>query len=528
MNRRMDPAGRLEECFSILDHVPDGVLIVAPDYRLVFWNCRLEAWTGLSRRELLGTSLLDRYPHLGAPRYADRLAVVLAGGPPAVFSSHLHRSFLPCRLPDGRERIQHTVVSPIANPEGGHLALFAIQDVSDLAHSIDRYQQARRQLQHEMNERKRAQQSLIEAERMAVIGTLAAGIAHNFNNINAGILGHLDLLLRRGGLPEAVAGKLRLIMNTVHRSVSLTENLMVFCGQRKGEKLVAPLDNLLIETVELIRDEYRDAGIEIAVDLRPTPPVRLSPGEIGHVVLNLLVNARHALTAAPRKRIELTTGVEAGQVFIRVADTGCGIPEELRERIFLPFFTTKGEYAAPGSPLAEVKGTGLGLSVSRTIVHDHQGRIELDDAPGGGAVFTIWLPPAASAAEEAAAGEPRAAAAPTARRVLVLDDESAVRSFIAECLDEAGCQVECLTSGETALERLAAEAVDLVLVDLQMPNMDGREFLRRLRAAQPAHRPRILVMTGQLVESSALDLKELGAAGVLKKPFGVDELLACL
>ncbi len=247
-------------------------------------------------------------------------------------------------------------------------------------------------LAQDITDKRRAENELLQSERMAAVGTLAAGVAHNFNNLNTGILGHLEMLQRKESLSDRGRAKLELVINTVKRSIDLTDSLLAFSGKRMGKRKEQLLAPLIQDTVGLIYNEFEADGITFSMQLDQQSTAFCSGGEICHVLFNLLVNARHAMLESEVKCITLFCGTEENRAYLQVSDTGCGIPEDALKNIFLPFYTTKGEHARPGSQLATIRGTGLGLSSSKTIVENHGGEITLESTVGKGTTFTIWLP----------------------------------------------------------------------------------------------------------------------------------------
>lgn len=515
------------QSYGYLDYVPSGVAILEGDLEVVFWNRTLETWTQISRDQIIGRPIYMFFPHLKSPKYSLRFRNVLSGGPPAIFSSQIHRAVLPCKLPDGRERVQHCVVTAKPGKEGaGFQAVMSVQDVTDLTNSIATYRATRTRLEKEMEEREKTQRALMQSERIAAVGTLAAGIAHNFNNLNAGIMGHLDLMRRQGGLPEKQAKRLDMIMNTIKRSIKLTDSLMVFAGRRRGKRTRCNLAEILSDTISLVRNEYESDGITIEANLNGPLNLSCSPGEISHVFFNMLINARHAMLAAEPKVLTISSGTEGEMAWFRVADTGCGIASDRLEAIFLPFYSTKGEHAEPGSPLVHVQGSGLGLSVSDTIVKHHGGEITVRSTIGMGSEFTVWLPLAADGAEEASAGD-NGTTSFKGKKILAIDDEEIIRSLIEDIVTDAGFEVVLYGNGREALRRLEEEQFDLVLVDLQMPVINGVEFISELRKLGLARRPACVVVTGKIISDSDL-VSDLGVNGVVAKPFTEEQLLSVI
>lgn len=238
-------------------------------------------------------------------------------------------------------------------------------------------------------EREAAMRCLTESERAATVGLLAAGLAHEFNNLHAVADGNLELAQAQVGDDEKLAQRLTAARGALARATGLTRSLLGLSRPGGGERGLVELHRLVNETVDLIRPGLLADGIRIELDLAAVPAVPGDPHQLGQVVMNLLINASHAMHGRPRKLLRLATRHAAAAVELIVADSGCGIAPEHHERLFQPFFTTKdGGDGRPG-------GTGLGLSVSRALVEAHGGSIAVDSRPGEGAAFTIRLPTSA-------------------------------------------------------------------------------------------------------------------------------------
>jgi CheY-like chemotaxis protein len=293
---------------------------------------------------------------------------------------------------------------------------------------------------------------------------------------------------------------------------------------RPAQHAPVQLNDLARAAADMLGYTLRSHGIEVDLRLAELPEVQADGDQVGQVVLNLIVNAQQALAAhdGPR-RIAVHTGQAAdGSVWLRVADTGSGVPADVRAKIFDPFFTTK----------AEGIGTGLGLSVSRSIAREHGGDLLLEDTPPGhGASFCLQLPLQATAPTEgaeptaapsAAADSPAAAAA----RVLVVDDEADIADLVRSMLEDAGHEVATADSGLVALELLDTARFDAVVSDLRMPDMDGAALWRAMRERHPALARRLVFVTGDTLSPGARQFLDETGCGHLDKPFTRDDLLA--
>ncbi|OPY88556.1 MAG: Virulence sensor protein BvgS precursor [Syntrophus sp. PtaU1.Bin208] len=373
----------------------------------------------------------------------------------------------------------------------------------------------------DITERKNLEDQLIRAERMAAVGTLAGGVAHEFNNINLAILGYAELGLMRKGLDEETEHYLQVIRKSALRAKNITSNLLTFAGSTMGKVTFANVATVLDDTLQMIRHELANSGIAVEKDYEEVPDCLMDTSQIGQVFLNMIINAQHALIDRPERRISLRIRQENDFVCVSISDTGCGIPPEHIKRIFSPFFTTKGEHAQGDTPMARVKGTGLGLSVSHSIVLNHRGVIEVSSRLNEGTTFTVKLPASQVRLANDSAPAQTVLAPPMKLRVLVLDDEQDLRELLAAYLQKQGHAVDHTDSGQTALEMLRRQHYDVALVDLQMPMMNGQEFIAQALALPERLRPRVVVISGQ----NPVNLTEQEkVAAILFKPFRLSEI----
>ncbi len=385
---------------------------------------------------------------------------------------------------------------------------------------------ANEQLRREIGSRQQIEAALIRAERLAAVGELAGGVAHEFNNINTSVLGFSELLLGDGQHSAETRDCLLRIRKAALRAKSITSSLLTFAGKGVSDFALANLALVLRESLALVSRDLETNGIEVRTELDTSITLPLDPSQIGQVALNLLLNAQHALLDRSEKRIEVRSWSEAEHACFSVTDTGCGIPEEHLGKIFSPFFSTKGEHSLGDSSQAAVRGTGLGLSVSQTIIDNHGGRILVESQPGRGSTFTVRLPlkRAESIIRRAPPG-PAVTRELPGGRIMVLDDEEETRDLLQIYLRRHGFEVYCQDEGERALELASEKAFDLVLVDLQMPRMTGLEFIRRLQKLTPEAAPQFLVITGKPLPSETEELQALGVPDIVFKPFSLDEIM---
>lgn len=374
------------------------------------------------------------------------------------------------------------------------------------------------QAQRSLAELQAAQAKLVEGATLRALGEMASGAAHHLNNLLAVVVGRAELLLRAA--EEASCRRpLETILRAAKDAADVVRRVQRFArADTTGEHQDVDLNALACEVIEMTRarwqDEAQARGVQIEVDLRPGPPALVSgnPSALREVVMNLVLNAVDALPAGGRIQIE--TSLEGQWACLAVADTGLGMPEEVRCRALDPFYTTKGP-----------KGTGLGLSVSYGIITSHGGEIELQSAPGRGTVATVSLPIVAAVVPEHR-GSPASAGdrAPFCRqRILIVDDDDAVRSLLVDLVTGEGHDVLQAGSGRAALALLEGGAkVDLVLTDLGMPEMTGWDVARAIRSRWPRVAVALVTGWGNQVDVPVAD-REL-IVGTVAKPVSPEVL----
>jgi two-component system cell cycle sensor histidine kinase/response regulator CckA len=245
------------------------------------------------------------------------------------------------------------------------------------------------------NEKQELQSQLAQSQKMEALGILAGGMAHEFNNINADVITYIDLALETGDLPISVRRKLEVARSSAVRGAEFTRSLLTFSKRDVGEKQPVSLPEIVDEILTITESELVAEGIELFVKHPPKlPPVMGNPGLLIQVVMNLVLNAKHAMLQSPVKKLAICTGLEKNGAFISVKDSGCGIPEKDIPRLWEPFFTTKRAPRNSQGHDRKMEGTGLGLSVSHSIIESHGGRIIVKSEPGKGATFKVYLPPA--------------------------------------------------------------------------------------------------------------------------------------
>jgi len=243
--------------------------------------------------------------------------------------------------------------------------------------------------------RRQAEEQLQRAERLAALGHLVAGIAHQFNNIDVGILGYVQMALLHKDLPDEVREQLEQVRIFTRRGTEIVRELATFSDQSAQWGFAhGSLTDTVIEALSFCRKEMETAGIQIETEFAKNCDAVLNFGLAKQLIMNLIRNAAHATLEKKPRTVRIETGRQDKNVFVRVTDNGCGIPQKYLPKIFDPFFTTKGVQAAPGSAQASVSGVGLGLSLCQTVAQAHRGAITVQSTPDKGSCFTFSLPEA--------------------------------------------------------------------------------------------------------------------------------------
>ena len=361
----------------------------------------------------------------------------------------------------------------------------------------------------DITELKQQRQRAAQADKLRALGQLASGVAHDFNNALAAILGRAQLM-RRQVNTEELLHNLDIIQTAAEDAASTVRRIQTFARQSEVEEFVLlDASSLLRDAVEITRtrweNEARARGLEYQVEVNAAPSLytRGNASELREVFVNLIVNA---IDAMPRGgRLSISCERVADQLVLRFADTGTGMTEDVREKIFEPFYTTKGAH-----------GTGLGLAVSYGIIERHGGSISVESEVGVGTIFEIRLTAAEPA--QVSGGEQQVEPATSSLSVLVVDDEPFVRETLAEMLTAMSHKTVTANDGQTALEQLATGHFDLVFTDLSMPDMDGWELAREIRRRFGAEIGIVLVTGYGKGMAAPAEEKDL-INGVIGKPF---------
>jgi CheY-like chemotaxis protein len=365
---------------------------------------------------------------------------------------------------------------------------------------------------------------------MESLGTLAGGIAHDFNNMLAIINGYTEVCLARtmsNPPDDPLRRYLKEVHNASQRAVALIQRILTF--SRKAEVRVAPLAlNKLVRELGALLAETFPRTITFDFDIDEALPMLLADqNQLQQVIMNLCVNARDAMPKGGRLSLgtSLVSGADLSRlgadpnqnyVCLRVADTGVGMPTELKARIFDPFFTTKQESG----------GTGLGLAVVYGIISNHHGLLDVESTLGQGSSFFVYLPASTSEASQPAIQATRAInELPKGDEfVLIVEDEMSLRSLLSSVLEPCGYHIVLAADGKEAVRILAKQSqkVDAILLDLNMPELHGLDVFKEIKRLRPA--AKVIVVSGNVTKDIKAELFRLGQREFIAKPYRIEEV----
>jgi two-component system, cell cycle sensor histidine kinase and response regulator CckA len=492
---------------TIVDSSDDAIISNTLDGIMTSWNKGAERIFGYKEHEVIGKSILILAPNDRKYEPEGFLKQIKSGRSMKNVETVLQRK-------DGANIPVSLTVSPIIDEKGGVFGASAI--VRDISDHVKAEQQ-----------REALQSQFFQAQKMEAIGTLAGGFAHDFNNKLQVIDGYVDLMLFDKDLPETLKQDMRIIKQAVDSSAELIKGMMVFSRKTPIELQPIDLNKLVAQTGSILArsiSKIIDIDLFLADDLWT---VKGAPNQIDQILMNLAVNARDAMPDGGRLTIETKNIVldeeycsfdplvKPGRyVLIEVSDTGTGMNKETASHVFEPFFTTK----------EEGKGTGLGLAVVYGIVEQHGARIICDSAPSVGTTFRIYFPAIEEAHEEqdSEKTEPPKGQGET---ILLVDDEPNLVVIVSRQLVSANYRVIKASNGNEALNLYEKhrEEIRLVILDLLMPGMEGKQCLEALRKLDP--NVRVLIATGHTTPGMVGELEQAGAKGFIRKPFETSQLL---
>lgn len=375
----------------------------------------------------------------------------------------------------------------------------------------------------------RSQQALLRSERLATIGRLAAGVAHEYNNLNAVILSGLEMLLPSLAGNTAHSMHLQRILDRLERSRRISQGLLQLGRASPSSSGVTDVRQQVADSIALLDGQARQAGIELVPVLSDGPlRVRINSNDIHQVVANLVTNSMHALWQTNRPRIAVRLHKADDDVVLAISDNGIGIPAEDLPRICDPFFSRKGAHDKERLYPQTIEGSGLGLAVCTSLMEQAGGTLEITSTPGMGTTVTVRLPLSKSASETAMIVATPATGSPTTGRIAVIDDNQMLLELMQEGLTLAGYTADVYHDPQRFLAAAADQHWDAVVLDWQMPHLTGGDVLARLSAAQRSEPLSFVVLSGTTPEIPSSLAHWIKVCAVLPKPFRVKQLIDAL
>lgn len=492
------------ELRSVLDSVSEGILIVEPAGRIRFSNARFCQLFSLDLRASPELTMFDGVTELLADRF--RIPEGFARPWKAFATGAADPGHDELELTRPSRRLLERFYRPVLDSEGRAVGWLEIYS--------------------DVTGERQTQSKMLQTEKMAALGQLVSGIAHELNNPLAAIMGYAQLLLGQGLMPAQLS-EANKIYQEAERARRIVKNLLYFARENRPERTSVDINEIVERTLALRSYELKVENILVECELAPDLPKTMAdPHQLQQVLLNLVVNAEQALLEGRGQgnvRIRTShlpaagSATDPGRILLSVSDDGPGISPEIASRIFDPFFTTKPSGV----------GTGLGLSIVYGIVHQHGGEITFESQPGGGAKFLVELPVIRPAEGSPARPSPASldrAGTRAPGRILVVEDEPTVAQLIADVLREEGHHVEAVLDSQDGLTKLSRGEYDLVICDLRMPRLDGPAFFDALVRAGSPMQKRIVFVTGDTLAPRTMEFLHTHGLPFLSKPFLVEEL----
>jgi len=478
----------------LLTNLPQKIFHKDRDSIYVACNDNYAQDLKINADEIIGKKDYDFFPKELAEKYrADDRRIVESGRTEEIEERYVQ---------DGQEQIVRTVKTPIKDENGNVIGILGV--FSDIT-KCKRAEEREKQLQHELN----------VASRLASIGEMASGIAHEINNPLTGVIGFAQLLMSRD-IPDDMRDDLEVINNEAQRVAKIVGSLLTFAHQREPMQEYVDINDITSKVLELRSYHMKVNNIQVVTQLAPDlPPTMADGNQLQQVFLNIILNAEQEMIKAHNGgKLSVKTEKIGSSIRVSFADNGHGISKENLDKMFNPFFTTRdiGD------------GTGLGLSICHGIVTAHNGRIYAESELGKGATFVVELPIVADTRQmekpQVIEEEPLRKRA----KVLVVDDEKAILDFLKRLLAEQGYDAETVEQANTALQRLHTKRYDLILLDIKLPGMSGIELYRHIETIDLALLKRVMFITGDVMETTTRDFLSKTGASYISKPFDSEQL----
>lgn len=482
----------------MLDEMEEAYYEVDLKGNFTFFSDALCRQLGYSREEIMGLGYRAYIPPENTKKVFEIYNTVYRTGEP-------HKLFTSVQIrKDGTRVYTEDSIFPMRDDEGQIIGFRGIsRDITD-----------RKQRDEE---RKQLEQKAQFASRLASVGELAAGVAHEINNPLTAVIGYAHLLLDRKDIPVDIKRDVEVINEGAQRVAGIVKKLLVFARQTKPERTYVDINEVINTTLELRAYSLQGNNVKVILQFDPDLPTTVAdPGQLQQVFLNLIMNAEAEVKLVHGGgKLAIKTEQMGDNLRISFKDNGLGIAKENLERIFNPFFTTR----------KVGQGTGLGLSVCHGIVTEHKGRIWAESQLGRGATFIVELPIVSENKQlempEPVVRETRRAAK---AKILVVDDELMVRQFVSQILVEEGHEVEVAESAEGALEEVNNKEYHAIMLDIKMPGMSGIELYQHFQKISPLLADKVVFITGDVMGTGTMTFLSKTKAPYIIKPFDAKQL----
>lgn len=526
----------------LLDHIEDVIFTCNSHLKITFLNPHWSAQLKYLENDCLDTLLLDYIHQDDIPLFREKCQRLFESGQKIINMEY--------RIKDNTHQWNHHLLTgiPIEDNNGKVIEMLGVShDITERKVLQKKLRDYNEQLERRVRERTEEINSayeelrdinmkLIQAEKMAAVGELASGIGHEFNNL-IGIMQAYAEFAHSQRTERNISKLIDAVLLSSKRAKTITQSLLSFSRRIEKKQELSNINEALEEVLLLLETEFRKADVRVIKKLKKLPDIVFDVGQIEQVFLNMLVNAKHAIIhQKPEKGIiTVSTRELPNAIEITFEDNGIGIAQENIDKIFQPFFSTKGSYGNSNQP----GGTGLGLSVSLGIIENHCGTIVVDSEQYKGTKFTITLPkvldPEKLISNKKSDGiEKLAIEQPSVKRVykksasiLIVDDEEYLRNALCDILSNEGYNLIPAENGEQAINLFNNTHFDLVLMDIMMPGFDGIETIRILRTLKPDIK--VIVISGSSQSLSQLKLvQSREIQGVIYKPFDLEKLITLI
>jgi PAS domain S-box-containing protein len=479
-----------EEKFrNIFESSPDPSYITALDGRIIEFNNALMTVSGYSSEDINGMNIIDFYAYPEERKiFIERI----------LREGCVENCEMKAKKKDGTLIEALATVVPRKDRDGNVIGFQGITK--------------------DMTEKKRMEIQLLQSEKLSALGTMISGVAHELNNPLTSIIGNAQLLEKKD-VPDDIKKRLAVIIKESLRSAKIISGLLAFAREHKPKQGMVNINTIVVESMKLKEYDLRVNNIDVKASLsEDLPETYADPFHLEQVFINIINNARDALSDLDGSALVVRTYEKDDTILIEFEDNGPGIPDEFIKKIFDPFFTTK-----------EVgKGTGLGLSIAYGIIKEHKGAITVESKPGKGAKFVVAIPIRKGM-------EPREREVIThiqspgdKKTILVVDDETSLRNLLFETLTEGGFLVEVASTGEQAIEIIETRKFDAVISDIKMPGIDGKQLYQYIQKHHPEITEKIIFITGDILNKETQLFIHAANNKFIEKPFDIDVLLSML